>query len=44
MDNQELQDLDYRLRRLENMHLWGGTIIIVGLVYLFLKGKTNDKG
>lgn len=39
MNQQEIQNIEVRLRRLEQLHIWGITIIAVGAVYLLLKNK-----
>lgn len=38
---QELQDLDRRVKRLENVHIWGVGIFIVGLLIFFLSKKNS---
>lgn len=37
----ELEDLSIRVRRLEQLHIWGLSIIAVSLVYVLLKQKEN---
>lgn len=42
--NTDLQDLDKRVKRLENVHIWGVGIVIVGLLIFFLTKKGSDSG
>jgi hypothetical protein len=36
--NEQTQDLDKRLSRLENMHIMGGIIVAVGLFFIIGSG------
>lgn len=42
----KLQDLEKRMKRIENIHIWGVGIIVVGLFIFFLinKKKGADVG
>ena len=39
---QQVQDIEIRLRRLEQLHVWGATIVAFGLVaFLIYKNEKN---
>jgi len=38
-DQQSIQNLEVRLRRLEQLHIWAGGIIVLGIAYYFIKKK-----
>jgi hypothetical protein len=39
MEEQQIQDLDVRLRRLEQLHVWAGIAIVTGIAFYILKNK-----
>lgn len=39
MNEQEIQNIEIRVRRLEQLHIWGISIIAIGALYLILKRK-----
>lgn len=40
MEDQQIQNIEIRLRNLEQLHVWAGAIILIGVVYYFVK-KSN---
>lgn len=39
MEEQQIQDLEIRLRRLEQLHVWAGIAIVIGVSFYILKNK-----
>lgn len=39
MNEEQLQNLEVRVRRLEQLHIWGVSIVVVGLVIYLIKNK-----
>jgi len=44
MEESKLQDLENRVKRLENLHIWGLGLVLVGVVVLFLMDKKKSGG
>lgn len=43
MDEQtQIEDLSIRLRRLEQLHIYGASILAIAVIYLLIK-KKNDR-
>lgn len=38
-EQEQLSNLEIRVRRLEQLHIWGVTLVAVGLVFYILKNK-----
>lgn len=41
--DQDLQNLEIRVRKLEQMHIWAGAIIAVGAIYLIARNYRLTK-
>lgn len=39
MNQEQLDNLEVRVRRLEQLHIWGVSIIAIGLIYYIVKNK-----
>lgn len=39
MNQEQLNNLEIRVRRLEQLHIWGISIIAFGLIYYVIKNK-----
>lgn len=39
MEEQEIQNLEVRLRRLEQLHIWASVAIVAGIAFYILKNK-----
>jgi hypothetical protein len=37
--NEEQQNLEVRVRRLEQLHIWGVSILAIGLIVYLIKNK-----
>jgi hypothetical protein len=41
-DSNKITSLEQRVKRLENVHIWGVGIVLVGLVIFFIANKTKS--
>jgi hypothetical protein len=40
--DEKVQDLESRVKRLENLHIWGLGLVLVGIVVLFMMDKKKS--
>ncbi len=39
MQENEIQNIEVRVRRLEQLHIWGISLIAIGLIFYVVKNK-----
>ncbi len=39
MQENEIQNIEVRVRRLEQLHIWGVSLIAIGLIFYVVKNK-----